>query len=869
MGERLNIYMLKGNQLFILILFLWCAVLSLQADVSSAFSPECVRERQKDELTKQYISPLCTVWKYDGNWKYVNNEEILFTPNNNQPKPNGKSCYTMTSTDNEIASILLDYGKELYGGLQLALESSSQDKPILVRIRFGRYVGECHCQALNFTQGVDYSTDSSMKYDIITKLSHDKSVEIGNTDFRFVRIDLLQKNTIIHLKEVRAILHCWDTPYKISFRCNDEHFNQKILEDENTPLLGKHFADQQISDYTITDQIEITTKFISLSKKEHDKSEFIDLCCNINSLYQSINNTERGKAYLDSAYQCINLSQNNIINANLCYLIGNYHFYKNDETQAFEFYRRGLEYCDLSEKSEIIQLKIIYRIAAFYNLKADKDGLKKYMEEMLSIANKNKSGEAYFITYPIIAAYYRTVCNDQKISDAEFYQYLDSVHYYDKKIVDLYESGEEEFKKAQASTMAKYYMNYAESTVIRNQSDWQKAIQAIDKSTDILLKADTMSLIRNLHVKSRIYFNQKKYDEAIHRSLESLEILKIYTGETYSGFYDVYSVLVDSYTGQKDYVNALKYEKLKSDVIKDMNEIEKYEKIKELETKYETAERELEIGRLNEEQQQILYNRMLMVGAFIILSIVLLLAWLYNRSLRLKKEKEAIILNTKIKEKEAKTQRILKESELKQMRNYLDGLETERTRLAKELHDVVANKLYILEQHLKKMSLIPESVQQQIEELYSQTRDISHDLISPSFQYVTLPEILFNHVEELRGRTNIQLYLNITDDYKFHNLPTTISHEIYRIAQECIGNAMKHSNAHNVWISLSFRSEIIRMIIKDDGIGFNSQKKTNGIGMQIIKERSRSLNGSLEIILNKGCEIILTIPIQLNADELQ
>ncbi len=645
-----------------------------------------------------------------------------------------------------------------------------------------------------------------------------------------------------------------------------------LIDDENLTIKEKLAFGDKAAILPYAEYTKVLRKLIHYGKKEKDKSSLISTYCTLSSVASlHEKDVEKAKAYLDSAYQYVDASMDNNINANLCCLIGNYFFSKTDEPKSFDFYRKGLEYCAKSEGTEISKLKILYRICVFYNLKADKVSLKKYMDEMLLTANSNKSNEAYFITFPICAAYYRTSCNSAE-EDDKYKLFLDSVHYYDKRIVDIYESEDNTFKKNWAATMAKYYMNYAESTIISKKSDWKIAIQAIDKSASILSPTDTMALTRNSQVKSRTFFNIKQYDQAIDEGLKSLDILKDYSGEKYSAYYDTYSVLVDSYIEQKNFENALRYERLKSDVIKKMNEIDKYEAVKDIETKYETAEKELEISHLNEEKQKTRFkiSLILSVGTLFILS--LFFAFLYNRMKRLRKEKEAILLTAKINEKELENQSILKESELKQMRHYLDGLEVERNRLSKDLHDVVANKLYILDQNLQNMDNIPKSIFNRIEDLYTQTRNISHDLISPSFQYTTLPEILFNFIEETKESTSLHFYLNISPENYFDSLAMSVSHEIYRIVQESIGNIIKHSLAQNAWIDLSYSDNTIYLEIKDDGEGFDIQKRTKGIGLQIIRNRCNSLSGNLTISseIGKGCSIKITIPATLpTAAELQ
>ncbi|MCD7901963.1 MAG: alpha-L-rhamnosidase [Bacteroides sp.] len=211
---------------FIIVCMLGVFIPCIKAEIPPVFGPEFAGKTQKDELTRLYISPSRIVWKYDGDGKLIQNEEVLLQPGNSQAVMGKEGMCEMTSTENETAAILLDYGKELHGGLQLVMGTSTRREPSLVRIRFGESVGECNSQTNNSEWKVGYATDDHAKRDIIMEIPRDGLIEIGNTGFRFVRIDLLQKNTTIRLKEARAILRYRDIPYLSSFRSNDERLNQ-------------------------------------------------------------------------------------------------------------------------------------------------------------------------------------------------------------------------------------------------------------------------------------------------------------------------------------------------------------------------------------------------------------------------------------------------------------------------------------------------------------------------------------------------------------------------------------------------------------------------------------------------------------------
>ena len=157
-----------------------------------------------DPLRRTFISPVRVMWSSDTSGMRVKNREVLLNPGNSQSEITQRPLFcAMTTTDKDTASILLDYGRELHGGLQLVLGGSSRREPSLVRIRFGESVGEANSKTFNGDWLMGFSTDDHAKRDIIMEIPRSGLIEIGNTGFRFVRIDLLQPNTTINLKEAR------------------------------------------------------------------------------------------------------------------------------------------------------------------------------------------------------------------------------------------------------------------------------------------------------------------------------------------------------------------------------------------------------------------------------------------------------------------------------------------------------------------------------------------------------------------------------------------------------------------------------------------------------------------------------------------
>lgn len=201
--------------------------LMVQAEIPPTFQLDSTIQVRKDELTRLYITPTRIVSKYAGAQNnLIRHEDVLLKAGNGQAQMGQKDCCLMTSTENEKASILLDFGRELHGGLKLVMGTSSYRTPALVRIRFGESVGEANSQTNNEEWKVGYSTDDHAKRDILVEIPRDGMMEIGNTGFRFVRIDLLENNRTIALKEVSAILRYRDIPYLGSFESNDTLLNR-------------------------------------------------------------------------------------------------------------------------------------------------------------------------------------------------------------------------------------------------------------------------------------------------------------------------------------------------------------------------------------------------------------------------------------------------------------------------------------------------------------------------------------------------------------------------------------------------------------------------------------------------------------------
>lgn len=190
---------------------------------------------RQDKLTRAYITPRRIVWTSGSD--AVVNPELLLRPNTGQSDIFGSGMCVLDSREGRQPSIILDFGRELHGGLSLFFSSVSPAKTPQVRLRFGESVTET-CSELNTVSLVETGSNEHMDLknntatndhamrDMVLTVPYYGGIEVGNTGYRFVRIDLLTPDMQVNFKEVSAIFRYRNIPYVGSFKCDDERLNE-------------------------------------------------------------------------------------------------------------------------------------------------------------------------------------------------------------------------------------------------------------------------------------------------------------------------------------------------------------------------------------------------------------------------------------------------------------------------------------------------------------------------------------------------------------------------------------------------------------------------------------------------------------------
>jgi two-component system NarL family sensor kinase len=199
----------------------------------------------------------------------------------------------------------------------------------------------------------------------------------------------------------------------------------------------------------------------------------------------------------------------------------------------------------------------------------------------------------------------------------------------------------------------------------------------------------------------------------------------------------------------------------------------------------------------------------------------------------------------------------------------LEGEEKERGRVSREIHDGIGQMLTAIKlvvNSIKGQDELKQELKGMIDDTISETRRVSFNLMPSvllNFGLIPSVKILCENMEKYGG-------LKVNQSYSEDILSTEISFEkaitLYRLIQEALNNILKHANASNIFIKMENNSQLINVLIEDDGSGFemsNKNKINTGKGLSSMSQRAELSGGSctIESAPGKGTKIEIIIPL--------
>ncbi len=444
--------------------------------------------------------------------------------------------------------------------------------------------------------------------------------------------------------------------------------------------------------------------------------------------------------------------------------------------------------------------------------------------------------------------------NKQNLGDIYFslssvYKYEDdgkekAIHYALESLKIHRESGSRFNEINSLQTLCGAYFQY---------DDYTNAMKYAEEALHLAKEIGNTNLIAHSYADiSSIRYYQQQYEKSAEAALAALENdstdhhMKL---TVFSNLPVIYARL-GNFDLMEDY-----FERYKTAVNSYSNETYQ-NSLTEMEVKYETEKKTLQIDALEKQRQLYLW---LGIACAVIFLIALAFAFIRYR---------LAVSRRKLAEEEA--QRLEQEKQLVAVQATLDGEAAERTRLAKDLHDGLGSMLSLVRFNLpqvkgdavletvdvsrfqKALGMLDDSIQE--------LRRVAHHMMPESLLRYGLKASL----------SDFCAAIPIADFHYFGDearLAEKMEVMIYRCIHELVGNALKHAQANHINVQLVQEEDRISFTVQDDGVGFDQAQVNEGMGLQNVRQRVAAFQGEMHIYSSaQGTEIHVELEFTTNDD---
>jgi ligand-binding sensor domain-containing protein/signal transduction histidine kinase len=214
---------------------------------------------------------------------------------------------------------------------------------------------------------------------------------------------------------------------------------------------------------------------------------------------------------------------------------------------------------------------------------------------------------------------------------------------------------------------------------------------------------------------------------------------------------------------------------------------------------------------------------------------------------------------------------------LRQVRARYGAVLQERNRIAREIHDNLAQEILGISVQLeivaRTLGSAPDAARKHLDRAralvrssVAEARRYVWDLRSQSLDERDLPAALAEMTRRLTAESGVQTQFNVSGT--FRPLAPQVENNLLRIGQEAVGNAVRHAQAQTVTVSLDFGAREVRLEVKDDGRGFDAESYDGGrgghFGLVGMRERAAQMGGAASVKSEpgRGTEVVVRVPIE-------
>jgi signal transduction histidine kinase len=248
------------------------------------------------------------------------------------------------------------------------------------------------------------------------------------------------------------------------------------------------------------------------------------------------------------------------------------------------------------------------------------------------------------------------------------------------------------------------------------------------------------------------------------------------------------------------------------------------------------------------------------------LTVFIIGLWFINKSQKSKTRQ--LLLEQKQQQADEEIYQLM----LNQQEKIEEGKSIEKQRISLELHDNVMGKMAAIRMNLYPLIMTSELENKDLfykqlddmQQVEKEIRGVAHDLNTNLFaDEVSFIAVVKEFFEKVKNYTTINFELQIGETIDWELISITTKINLYRILQEALQNIEKYADAKNVAVTMSQIDNLVYILIEDDGKGFDTASKKEGIGLQNMKTRMDEMHGkfSIQSAPEKGTKISLIIAI--------
>ncbi len=565
---------------------------------------------------------------------------------------------------------------------------------------------------------------------------------------------------------------------------------------------------------------------ISLAGKLKDQNMTGTLLRNLGVAYYMVSKYDSALIHLNKALDLATKTGNNLLKAQVYGAKANLYNVTGDYPKALELYIKALPIFEKEGRKDRVRV-ILGNIGALNNSMQNFDEAEKYFNQSLKLSEELGDNAGIAQAYDGL--------NRIFIHRKDYDKALEYAH----KAADISKqigNKQEEAIAIQGIAWV-YYEHY---------KDYKKAeefaLRGLKLAEELEFPADIAAMLNTL---SNIYFHQARYSECEETALKAIAI----DTSDMNIFSNLAANVVRAGIHLGDTKQALYYFDRYRQIFNIQSNKEFQQALMDMQVKYETEKKQKEILKLSAEKRErniLIYS---LLGIFLIISG--LGFSIYNNV-----RKNKIIIEQQLLVKEKQLAELEKERQLIATKSVLKGEESERSRMARDLHDGLGGMLSGVKINLSAMKgnsiITSENAQafdhaiKLLDTSISELRRVAHNLMPETLNHYGLKTALNDFIGEMNNNPATVLTFNFFGaDIRFES---QLELTAFRIAQELVNNALKHSGSATINIQLITDIDRICIQVVDDGKGFDTASKSrDGKGLVSIRDRVAANNGSFEI----------------------